>query len=63
MKRKLWAVGQAQASSLPTRLHIPLHWGFPTACHLRDSFLQQEQMKKLIIAHKILIRWVGNVAI
>lgn len=38
MKRKLWAAGQAQASSLPTRLHIPLQWGFPTACHLGDSF-------------------------
>lgn len=37
MKRKLWAVGQEQASNLPTRLHIPLHRGFPTACHRRDG--------------------------
>lgn len=40
MKRKLWAVGQEQASSLPTRLHTPLHRGFPTACHWRDWSLQ-----------------------
>lgn len=36
MKRKLWAVGQEQASNLPTRLHIPVHGGFPSACQRRD---------------------------
>lgn len=47
MKRKLWAVGQEQASSLPTRLHTPLHRGFPTACHWRDCLLQEGRMKEL----------------
>lgn len=53
MKRKLWAVGQEQASSLPTRLHTPLHRGFPTACHWRDCLLQEGGKEEWVSSHKI----------
>lgn len=64
MKRKLRAVGQEQASSLPTRLHIPMHRGFPTACH-RSDCLQQEETEECVSGHKICpkIQAMNNVAI
>lgn len=53
MKRKLWADGQEQASSLPTRLHTPVHGGFPTTCHQRDGLLQESWREDGVSDRKI----------